>query len=686
MPIVARPRAQETAALVVAKYRRVSTPDQLDGFGLEEQDRICNEWLSRHPGTTLYDDYVDGAASGALESRPDMDRLVADGKGQNFNRILVPKVDRIGRTARAAYQWAWNMADIGIHFISVAEGIDTSTENGWQQFMQYVTFSETEWRRIKERTVAGRELKISYGGWPGGPAPYGYRIAENSPLVAERRRKKFTVLVTDSHEAMVLSVAVALLVDDGLNISETAEELNRRKHYTRSGVPWSAANLRARLRHESIQHGYVLYRKANRGNGKNTTLRHEDGSPVHGETLKIAVPRIFDEARANTLVERLKEVGFRNARKADRPYPLSNHIKGRCGQDYVGGGTAERRAYRCNGLTVKGASCGEPSFGADEIEEAVWTPLSGLLKDERRLRDMAGERVRTLPGDRAKYEARVHAYTEQIAQQETLLQQRVPEYVRAGVSPQVLDAAVRSLEGEKQRLAKERAIAQQWLDQHAEQEDRVRRLVGIVSNAPEHLDTMTPEERADIFAMLKLEIHPGPVENTAKPGVRCEVTDWHHETGMLVPPDPTDEEWETVLEVLRGYFHGRRRKHFAGKYDIREQYRGMLHRLRHGLSWVGMPLTFGPVNAIRERQLTWWKEGAWKDVMTALGADKRGVPAYRRPTLPTLRIVAQLGVGLLVEVNTGNALDKPKSEAELSSSHHVSSLPCHIRAESSRST
>lgn len=56
-------------------------------------------------------------------------------------------------------------------------------------------------RRVKERTVAGRELKISYGGWPGGSAPCGYRIEKDTKEV-DGRRKRLSVLVTDAHESM----------------------------------------------------------------------------------------------------------------------------------------------------------------------------------------------------------------------------------------------------------------------------------------------------------------------------------------------------------------------------------------------------------------------------------------------------------------------------------------------------
>lgn len=351
MPIVARPCLAAPAAVVVAKYARVSTLDQLDGFGLEDQDKVSNGWLDRHPEVTLYDSYVDEAVSGALESRPEMNRLVAHAHQQRFNRILVPKVDRIGRTARAAYQWAWNMADIGIHFISVTEGIDTSTEEGWQQFMRYVTFSEMDWRRIKERTAAGRELKISYGGWPGGSAPYGYRIEKDTKEV-DGRRKRLSVLVTDAHESMVLAVAAELVVDQGMNLTEACEELNNRKLFTRSGVAWSVGNLRNRLHSETIHDGYVAYRRTDRGDGRNTTLRCDDGTPVHGDQVRIGVPPILSVERAAQLMAALKKLGFQNGRRGNGVSPSQDGFTARaarCTREPAGipaAGTAARESSR----------------------------------------------------------------------------------------------------------------------------------------------------------------------------------------------------------------------------------------------------------------------------------------------------------------------------------------------------
>jgi hypothetical protein len=71
MSIVARPCLASAATVVVAKYRRVSTAGQLDGFGLDDQDDICNGWLGGHPEAAVFDDYVDEAVPGSLASRPE---------------------------------------------------------------------------------------------------------------------------------------------------------------------------------------------------------------------------------------------------------------------------------------------------------------------------------------------------------------------------------------------------------------------------------------------------------------------------------------------------------------------------------------------------------------------------------------------------------------------------------------
>lgn len=66
---------------------------------------------------------------------------------------------------------------------------------------------EADYRRLVARTQAGRQFKAVEGGWPGGPAPYGYRI---------RGKGSFgSTLEVDSAEARVVRLIADLVIEGG---------------------------------------------------------------------------------------------------------------------------------------------------------------------------------------------------------------------------------------------------------------------------------------------------------------------------------------------------------------------------------------------------------------------------------------------------------------------------------------
>ncbi|WP_443264410.1 recombinase family protein [Streptomyces sp. SDT5-1] len=633
MAILALPMSADPGRLRVVTYCRVSTPGQLEGSGLEEQRALCGRWLAGRPGAEVVGEYVDEAASGTGEIRPGLEQLVRAARSGGIDRVLVPSVDRVGRTARAAYQWAWAMEDLGVHIVSVLEGIDTSTEVGWAEFRRHVAYSDMEWRRIRQRTVAGRESAISYGGWPGGPAPYGYRIVSDT-VDTDDGRRALSVLVTDERESAVIGVAAGLLIDQGMNCAQAAVELNARGMVTRSGKPWEAANLRSRLSGETIHQGYVVYRKTSRGGVANVTRRGENGDPLHGAPVRIGVPPILTQERARQLMEALRRTGFQNGRRSNRSYPLTGRLHGDCGETYVGATEGERRVYRCRGRVA--GLCREPNLRADAIEAAALRELFGLLDGHELLAaDVVRQRHAAAPGDPSRYERRVREIDRAVARHEELLR-GAPAYVAAGIAPAVLHAAAERMREEAEDLRRQRAVAAEWLAGREADDARRDDLLDAIRSGAACVPGLSPEQVRALFEAFDVQVHCGTREVLYKAGVRCPVTEWHEETGMLVPPDPTDEEWGSVLAALGPFFT---KRHFTSKYDIRGQFNGMLHRLRHGLSWKDLPAAWGPANAIRERQLSWWKKGAWPAVMAVLHADVRGEPVYRPPVPPPLRVV-----------------------------------------------
>ncbi|MER5938508.1 recombinase family protein [Streptomyces sp. NPDC001928] len=631
--------------IVALGYKRCSTQEQLKGYGLEVQGDVLRAWEAEDPRRTLIEVFSDEGVSGSLDRRSDMLRLERRAREGEANRIVVPKVDRVGRTARAAFNWAWRMQDIGVHFIAIEERIDTSTELGWTLFQQYVFFSEMEWNRIRQCTLDGRNKKIEYGGWPAGPAPYGYRI--------EGKGQKGSFLVIDEDEAGVLLKVVALLVDDKMSFEEAADELNRLEMYTRSGKPWTCTNLYQRMHSETFD-GYTTYRKTNRGDRKKTTKLFEDGTPVYGKPVRIAVPQILTPSRNKELKAALKKRSLKQPQNAAQIYSLSGHIASGCGKVYVGGGRVENRSYYCqgqrpevvmeNGKAVKKPGCDCTNLDAAEVEKAVWSKVTELLRDEGRLKTLADRWVKPLPGDRDKYAEREQSLTASIEKQKQLITEAVPQYIKAGMNPEVAAAAVRELQKEVDSWEVQLTVALNWLAEYDQTQARANAVVALARSSQKRLAVLSAAEKAEIFDMFRIVVIPDTHRFAKRSGAPCKVTAWHHRSGTLVPPDMTEAQWKRAREVI-AQFHGPR--HFSmTKLDLRVALNGMLHRLRHGMEWSQLA-DCGDPEALRQRQGVWFRSGAWQALMEHLTAPGYGTEVYRHPPIPPLHVVGEIRTGVL---------------------------------------
>ncbi|MFF5497990.1 recombinase family protein [Streptomyces aquilus] len=322
---------------------RVSTHEQVRGYGLDFQERACLAYVARRPEWSIAPELIfrEAGVSGAIVGRPDMLRLEKAARQGLIDVVLVHRFDRIGRTGRAFWTWIWAMEDLGVSFASVTQDIDTTTALGRRQLEFHALSAEAEWNLIRERMQGGRQCKALGGGWTGGPPPWGYAI--------EQSGKRESTLIVDESEADVVRAAVTLIVDEKQNVSRAAQELNALGMFTRSGRPWTASNLHRRLGGSALLKGEVVFRHP-AGSGKSGTRLDERGVPLHGDSVTISVPRIISEERAEALMAAMRETGHAfHATSGD--YPLSGRILGECGQRYVGAyrKSNDTRYYRCGG-------------------------------------------------------------------------------------------------------------------------------------------------------------------------------------------------------------------------------------------------------------------------------------------------------------------------------------------------
>src|SRR5712692_570772 len=135
----------------VAIYARVSTTNGHQDP--EMQLRELREY-AEHRGLTIAGEYVD-RMTGSKDSRPALNRLMADASRRKFDAVLVWKLDRFGRSLRHLVNALAELEALGLTFISLRDNLDLSTPSGRLMFQIIGAMAEFERALIQERVKAG---------------------------------------------------------------------------------------------------------------------------------------------------------------------------------------------------------------------------------------------------------------------------------------------------------------------------------------------------------------------------------------------------------------------------------------------------------------------------------------------------------------------------------------------------
>lgn len=135
-----------------AIYARVSTNNghQSPAMQLNELRDYC-----QRRGWEISGEYVDNGVSGAKERRPELDRLLADCQKRQADAVVVYRYDRFARSLRQLVNALDEFRALGIEFVSLHEGVDTSTPNGRLVFGIFASIAEFERELIRDRVRSG---------------------------------------------------------------------------------------------------------------------------------------------------------------------------------------------------------------------------------------------------------------------------------------------------------------------------------------------------------------------------------------------------------------------------------------------------------------------------------------------------------------------------------------------------
>lgn len=136
----------------VGLYARVSTSSH--GQDVEMQ-LVELRQVAAQRGWQIVDEYVDDGVSGTEQSRPALDRMMADARAGKVDVIAVWRFDRFARSTQHLLSALEEFRVLGVSFVSIREQVDTTTPAGKVLFTLIAAISEFERTLIVERVRAG---------------------------------------------------------------------------------------------------------------------------------------------------------------------------------------------------------------------------------------------------------------------------------------------------------------------------------------------------------------------------------------------------------------------------------------------------------------------------------------------------------------------------------------------------
>lgn len=179
--------------------------------------------------------YGEPGISGATMERPALQELMADAEARKFDAVIVWDISHFGRNLLHLKQNTERLKQLGISFLAVYNGIDTSKRDATGELFLNILAAiyEFELENIKERTTTGRNAVRKERKKFIGKLAYGYRWND--------AEKRIEVVDDDANnEAKVVRRIFHEYIYLGKSTPSIAEGLQHDHVPTRSGTKrWS---------------------------------------------------------------------------------------------------------------------------------------------------------------------------------------------------------------------------------------------------------------------------------------------------------------------------------------------------------------------------------------------------------------------------------------------------------------
>lgn len=189
-------------------------------------------------------EYVDKGFSGKNTKRPGFLQLMQDIEDDQICRVIVYKLDRFSRSI-LDFAEAWAVMERHqVEFLSVNERFDTSTPMGKAMLFILMIFAQMERETISERVTDNYYERAKFGGWLGGPAPFGMELHR----IKDENGKQVPSLRYTEQFAYLKKVFYEYAQSPFLSLGQLAKRLREEGVLSPGGGAWNNVTLSRLLR------------------------------------------------------------------------------------------------------------------------------------------------------------------------------------------------------------------------------------------------------------------------------------------------------------------------------------------------------------------------------------------------------------------------------------------------------
>ena len=179
-------------------YFRVSNGDQKP----DSQMDGLREFAARK-NLEIVGEYLDHGVSGSNTSRPQLDAMLKQVRAGKLDVVVVWKFDRFSRSLIHLITTLQEFHELGVDFVSITEGMDTTTPQGKLMFAVNAAFAQY-WSDIhSERVRAGLQARKKRG------KPIGRRPIPMSKQSRARQLRKEKLSYAEIGKALGISKGTA---------------------------------------------------------------------------------------------------------------------------------------------------------------------------------------------------------------------------------------------------------------------------------------------------------------------------------------------------------------------------------------------------------------------------------------------------------------------------------------------